>query len=121
MFTFALNIGLNRSGETFASITPAQCVDVLRSKGIAVLTAAIGQSTTETTFAAICVAAQHEAVRNAHLYELCLDLNQDCIAVLTANEGQLIGPKAEDWGPFNIEYWIDPVTGKHVIDRFITG
>lgn len=121
MFTFAINIGLNRAGETFASITPQQCADVLRSKGIAVLAAAIGQSETETTFAAICIAAQHETVRNVHLHELCLDLNQDCVAVLSANEGKLIGPKADDWGPFNLDYWIDPVTGNRVINRFISG
>lgn len=41
---------------------------------------------------------------------LCRLLSQDCIAVWdpVRREGQLIGPKAEAWGPFNPEFFLLP-------------
>jgi hypothetical protein len=41
---------------------------------------------------------------------LAVALGQDCIAVWHADEayGDLIGPKAAEWGPFNPEFFILP-------------
>lgn len=44
------------------------------------------------------------------LYNYCEFIQQDCIAVYTHNNshgyGQLIGPNADKWGEFNLDYFV---------------
>ena len=114
-YLFAINVGLNRSGESHVSITPVQVEAALRRQGIALIQAVIGQSATEQTLCGFALAAQSPQTRNKGLYAVCDELNQDCVAILTDGEGALIGPKAEEWGPFSFDHWLDPVTGQKTV------
>lgn len=44
---------------------------------------------------------------NALAYEICREINQDCVAVYfpLADRGELIGPNASAWGEFNHEFF----------------
>lgn len=42
-------------------------------------------------------------------YQLALEFNQDCVAVLFADgEGRLVGPEADRWGNFQLQYFKRP-------------
>jgi len=40
--------------------------------------------------------------------QLCVTLQQDAIPYVQEGHGNMVGPKAEAWGPFNPEYYITP-------------
>lgn len=120
---YELNIGLNVTG---ADNTPAAVVaralkavrllDVLLSRNCVVATRAVdstysgpdGAPVVETTLL-VSVAGQiaQASLRNI-VYALAEELEQDCIAVYEpeTGRGELIGPKAADWGGFNPEYFV---------------
>lgn len=64
-------------------------------------------STTEDTLVVACF-GDDGALFRAMVYELAMDLQQDCIAVYNATSfsGALIGPNAAAWGEFNPEFFI---------------
>jgi hypothetical protein len=53
------------------------------------------------------------------LYDLSAILQQECIAVwiLGSQRGVLIGPKAEKWGPFNIDLFLFPPAEATLLDQ----
>jgi hypothetical protein len=66
---------------------------------------AVGESTAVITFE---FHAQKRPVLDI-VYRLANDFNQDCIAILFDDgEGRLVGPEADRWGGFNLEYFKGP-------------
>ena len=62
-------------------------------------------SDTENT----AVVVLRDALTEKEANELCYVLHQECIAQLAPiYGGQLLGPKAAEWGEFNPEYFILP-------------
>jgi 2-phospho-L-lactate guanylyltransferase (CobY/MobA/RfbA family) len=55
---------------------------------------------------------EHASDKNAVLaamYKVAYKFNQDCIAILFSDgEGRLVGPEADRWGGFKIEYFKRP-------------
>ncbi len=96
-----LNIGLaTRDG---GSITAKQALDVLRWQlGRTVLDWTVAQSATEPTLVAE-IDAKLSPLEGEHLAER---LRQDCVAQFDGFNGQLYGPNAEAWGPFNPAYFL---------------
>lgn len=62
------------------------------------------QSNTEPT---LVVSIPEYQMKDSDLYQLSLDLKQDCIAVRDLSGGRLVGPRASEWGPFNPQYFIE--------------
>lgn len=98
-----LNIGL-AVGDRDAAVTERRALDaILARTGDTTITYAIVQSATEKTL----VAVLEEAATDDALWAMCADLEQDCIAQQVEGQpGQLVGPRAGEWGPFNPEYFI---------------
>ncbi len=67
-----------------------------------------GQATEHTAVITFEFNAQKNIVLNA-LNQIARDFNQDCVAVLFSDgEGRLVGPEADRWGGFKIEYFKRP-------------
>ncbi len=49
-------------------------------------------------------------------YQFCHAFGQDAIAQFDGRKGELLGPKAADWGPFNPVFFLD-ATGKPLENR----
>ena len=97
-----LNIGLAREGNK--NIGVGTVLRELGQRGFNPSECAIRHSDTEIT-----VVAEVEAGESTSpFYYLAQVLGQDCIAVYQpdAQKGRLIGPKAEAWGEFNPEFFI---------------
>lgn len=92
-----LNVGLNvREDFTFVG---DHAVAILQDLGFRILQDEVHTSDTEKTLVV-------RGVADRNLYQvarLCHRLRQDCIAVwsIEDQEGLLVGPKAEAWGPFD--------------------
>lgn len=101
--TATINIGL-AIGDRLDAITEARALEALLAHtGDNPITYTVTQSTTERTL----VAVLEEAATDGALWALCADLEQDCIAQQVEGQpGQLVGPRAEAWGPFNPDYFI---------------
>jgi hypothetical protein len=122
MATFQLNIGLLRSGNSsidpYAPIEPAHAVAeiarALREAGAERLAERVDTGAPEATIITLGrVPADRLGLLREHLYVLAQVLDQDCIALYwpagapdTGAEGELIGPRAADWGAFNADYFI---------------
>lgn len=108
-----VNIGLNHPGGQW-SVEKARdalyhCLRTHDLNGV-IVACHVYDSDTEPTVVAV-VALQHNAWRIAHALELVATaLAQEAVAVYNPenNVGILIGPKAEQWGPFNPEFFIMP-------------
>lgn len=113
---YLLNIGLDNLPEEAGvgigrrSLFAARA---LRAVGLSNQGAQVVNSDTEPTLvvkvkptAGMAASRQGNAVRNA-VFELAKALNQDCIAVYLpiADKGELIGPRAAQWGEFNPAYF----------------
>lgn len=67
-----------------------------------------GKATEHTAVITFEFNAQKNIVLNA-LNQIARDFNQDCVAVLFSDgEGRLVGPEADRWGGFKIEYFKRP-------------
>lgn len=101
----AWNIGLNRN-DNGGTIAPHRLIETLTRLGVEPQGLSIKQSATEPT----AVFRTLEKPRDSVVWLACELLHQDCIAIRDdeTGEGRLIGPKAEDWGPFNPDYFIAP-------------
>lgn len=67
-----------------------------------------GKATEHTAVITFEFNTQKNIVLNA-LNQIARDFNQDCVAVLFSDgEGRLVGPEADRWGGFKIEYFKRP-------------
>jgi len=98
-----LNVGLNRNTGGKLDLIVAL---IKIEEYFTILDIKTGQSNSEKTL--ICRASGPWNSLESDLYNLSIDLNQDCIAMSLdgGRTGKLIGPKASKWGDFNPEYFI---------------
>jgi hypothetical protein len=106
---YILNIGL--AVESRDAVLPeGEVVLALDAAGIQIVgDHRVVPSDTEPTFVAE-VRVPYATNLEPLLYALSVRLLQECIAVFNTatHEGQLYGPRAADWGPFNPEYFFLP-------------
>lgn len=90
-----VNIGL-KVGES-GSITPEEALAALKAKGVNVEHFDIARSGTEKTL----VAKLDRPLTPEEGHALSVELKQEAIAQRAGDEGSLMGPSAEKWGPFD--------------------
>ncbi len=102
MIEATINIGLH-IGDGRRKITALQCVDALNAEGVIVRgDVKVLKGDDEPTLTAGVVFPT-----DTDWGAVCAELGQEAIALLTrghvggAHAGVLVGPKAEDWGPFD--------------------
>jgi hypothetical protein len=106
-----LNIGLNIEGSLNTQSQRDSRAAFAR-EAIAFYAEILGarreMSTTEDTLVLSVETDGSEAALYHAVYNLALNLSQDCIAVLQveADNGALIGPNTAAWGEFNPEFFI---------------
>lgn len=95
-----LNVGLN--GE-HRDITPEDVLSALRE--LTIEPAAYRFTLGKTNEPTLIVHALD--INEMQVYDISESLGQDCIAVYDLHEcsGKLIGPKADQWGSFNADYF----------------
>lgn len=97
-----LNVGLNVGDKPVWDL--ADVLVSLLIYGINYTNYTVKLSDTENT----AVIAIVEELTTKQADGLCYLLKQDCIAQqLEDGAGMLYGPKAEEWGPFNPEYFLN--------------
>lgn len=119
-----LNIGLNTN--TGGRITANDVLDALRNIGIEITTHAVHTSDTEPTL--VAAVNIFDPFFGDAVAQLCEELGQDAIAVWfprpvatngridwSKSPGQLFGPKAAEWGPFNPEFFLQ-LDGRRLSD-----
>lgn len=96
-----VNIGLhtNEGGK----ITPEEALAALRKHGIDVNRFAVHQSDTEPTL----VADLSRPLTPEEAHQVSLDLKQEAIAQHANGQGELYGPGADKWKPFNPDYFLN--------------
>lgn len=99
-----LNIGL--AVGTNGNIGPGTVLREIQGFGFDIVTYGIVHSDTERTIVAL-VDDRDAAGQDNRIYQLSRFLQQDCIAVYypETRDGALIGPKADEWGEFNPEFF----------------
>lgn len=105
-----VNIGLNVGDKK--GLTPAQVTKVLEDHGVNVKKTSVHQSNSEPTMVATLdrPMTPEQASRVSGL------LKQDAIAQVSDGKGELYGPKADDWKPFNRDYFLGH-DGKFISDH----
>jgi hypothetical protein len=100
-----LNVGM-KIGATDKENTFSEVKLALWARSIATLDAKIIESESEPTF--VCRALLPLGCEVTSLAQLCVALNQDCVAVYSPlnDDGSLVGPKAGNWGKFDAKYFI---------------
>lgn len=96
-----VNIGLDVN-DGGLPIGPATVSAALRKAGATVLISDVLQSDSELTY----VARLASPLDADALYQLSIELRQDCVAQAVGEAGELHGPKADKWGPFNPAYFL---------------
>lgn len=94
-----VNLGANVNGKPYHSMSDLLYrlrlhVRVVRYKW--------QPSVTENTL----VAEIERPLEKEEALQICFELQQDCIAQQDGEKGQLLGPKAEEWGEFNPDYFL---------------
>lgn len=97
-----LNVGL-KVGED-GSLTAKEVKAALKDRGIDVVDHEVLQSGTEPTF----VARLSRPLTKEEGNDLSVALKQEAIAQRSGDVGEMFGPQAEKWGPFNSEYFLEP-------------
>lgn len=100
--TTILNIGLNVGDKPTWDLGDVTLAIDLATENVKVLRAEVKQSTTEETV----VVELSEPLTEKEADIICYWLKQDCIAQSVDGVGTLYGPKADEWGPFNPEYFL---------------
>jgi hypothetical protein len=108
-----LNVGLKRNdnGKTLSHTFVKQ---VLRHLGLDVTDLQLFESDSEwTAVVSVCLPQKASCIEQFvdRVDAAAAFLRQDCIAVVynaKLGAGSLIGPEAENWGPFNPTYFIMP-------------
>lgn len=106
-----LNVGL-RSSQKYGpvhDVSAQYVVDKLRDLGFKVETAEVRRSATEDTLVAAVSFAGGTVGRGA-LFALAHMCRQDCVASYNPETrvGSLVGPHAEAWGDFKVEFFLFP-------------
>lgn len=96
-----VNIGLHTN--VGGTLTADEALAALRAKGLKVQESAVHQSNTEPTL----VARTDRALTPEEGDALSSELSQDAIAQNGPQGGALYGPKADEWGPFNPDFFLD--------------
>lgn len=97
-----VNIGL-ADPQGGAGLNPAQVIEALRAVGAEVEVSSVYSSDTEPTL----VAKLKQALTKEQGDRVSEMLGQEAIAQRTDDEqGQLFGPMAEQWGPYNPAYFV---------------
>lgn len=97
-----VNIGLET--DDGKGITPEQAIERLKSSGVDVTQTSVHTSPTgEKTL----VASLSRPLTSGEAHSVSEDLNQQSIAQYSNGKGELHGPKAEDWRPFQNKFFID--------------
>jgi hypothetical protein len=96
-----VNVGLKIGDK--ASLTPAQVEKVLKAQGVKIVKRTVHDSNTEPTV----VATLNKALTPKQANTVSALLKQDAIAQYTGGKGEIYGPKAEAWKPFNPDYFLD--------------
>jgi len=102
-----INVGLNTTevgGENSPPLTEQQVRAELDKLGVQVTRSAIHQSDTEQTFSA----SLSRPLTPAEATKFSADLKQQAIAQIVHGKGELYGPAAHEWKPFNPEYFLTP-------------
>jgi hypothetical protein len=97
-----VNIGLHTNDGV--GITTTQIEAVLRDLNISVEKAGVHQSNTEPTYSA----KLSRPLTPEEANKVSVLLKQEAVAQTHNGHGNLYGPKAKEWGPFNSEYFIMP-------------
>lgn len=100
-----LNIGLE--SKTLGKIPAPWAIDAARLAWLTVVASKVVQSDTEPT---LVLEVDYDGMLTGlggRLQNLCDTLGQDCIALWMPerNRGELVGPRAAEWGPFNPEFF----------------
>lgn len=99
--TALLNVGLLTADKT-ATLAPIDVALAVAKIGGKIEEAAIHESDSEETV----VIRLAEPLPSHSLEWLSAELLQDCVAQAVGYAGELQGPKAADWGPFNPAYFL---------------
>jgi hypothetical protein len=97
-----LNVGM-KIGDT-VGLTPEQVVAALEKRGVRVTAHEVRESGTEPTV----IAQLDRPLTKREADGLSEELQQEAIAQKVGDEGELFGPSAEKWGPFNDEFFLKP-------------
>lgn len=114
--TITLNVGLKYSDTCWLRghhMPPSKAIAAIYSVGGNIRHHEEFESNTERTL----VASLTKPLTREQLETLSNYLDQDCIAQHDGIEGQLVGPKAEEWGPFNPDYFLT-MDGQPLPDLF---
>lgn len=97
-----VNIGLkiDATGETMPT---ERAVAALEAAGVKLTRQEVRQSNTESTL----VAQLDRPLTAEEATKVSEALMQDAIAQRVGQAGELFGPKADEWGPFNPEFFLD--------------
>jgi len=96
-----INIGLNVNGVR--ELTATEILKVLRTDGVQVIRWEVKESNTELTL----VAEIEQNLTEWKGWAIAVALRQDAIAQVDSHgHGELFGPKAKEWGPFNPDYFL---------------
>lgn len=95
-----VNIGLNVNDGT--TITPDEARAALKAAGVKIESDAVHQSNTESTL----VAKLDRPLTEKEAVAVSTALRQEAIAQHDGKAGELYGPKADAWRPFNPDYFL---------------
>lgn len=99
---YQLNIGLHVGGSVKPVIDHRDIIAALTDANVQMVSAGVTTNETETTL----VVAAEGFVNVSALYNISVQFKQDCIAVrFPDGGGQLVGPRAYLWEPFNAAYF----------------
>ena|SRR3984957_17874430 len=98
-----LNIGLDfeYKGQHYRN-TPERVRKAIKNAKVKILESKVKNSKTEPTLVAIL----DRALSKNEAYDLAVELDQEAIAQLDGNKGDLYGPQADKWKPFNPDYFL---------------
>lgn len=108
MIRVELNIGLKRN-DTLPAVSPRNVKDaIIHNRQVSVPRFREAHSETEPTLVCRFVWISDQDHLRRFVNALALVFGQDCIAVYYPRDirGELIGPKAAQWGEFNPEFFI---------------
>lgn len=102
--SFILNIGLKTN--TGEQLNATDTLAAVEAAGFKVTAQSLEFSNTELTLVLLC--SGHMGAYRIKIEHLCDVLKQDCIAAydMARKYGDLIGPKAAEWGEFNPEFFL---------------
>jgi len=95
-----VNIGLETNDGK--GITAIEAARALRAAGVKIKASEVRKSKTEQTL----IATLDRPLTPEEASKVSVALHQDAIAQRVGDAGELYGPKAEEWGPFNEKFFL---------------